>query len=336
MTCNVILPMDLIIKVTDRCNFACTFCSSPDISSGAKSNDLDINLVKKFLHRYPNTDTIILNGGDPLMIPPDYYLELISILEKLNYDTTISFTSNLWDFYKRPHKWVDIFKHSRVGVTTSFNYGGSRRITKEKEFTEEDFIQVSNLFLKEVGYRPDFISVVTEETKDTAINNVKLAKRLGVQCKLNNAFASGRSGKPFPLGEMYQIYAEIHEQGLSQHESNIQNILKGIDERHTTCPLSLNCQESIRCIQPNGYTACGAFGDDGLFKINFDEEMEGYHLDPYKGREEQVRVMKIECFACPYFKYCNSCKKVIYDHKKHDIVEKSCVSMKEAWKKLKK
>lgn len=328
--------MDLITKVTDKCNFACTFCSSPDISKGSESRDLDIKLIKKFLRRYPNTNTIIVNGGDPLMVAPEFYWELIEYLDEWGHDTSVSFTTNLWDFYKQPDKWVELFRHPRMGITTSFNYGGTRRISKSKEFTEEDFIKVSDLFLEKIGYRPDFISVVTEETEDTAVDNVKLAKKLGVHCKLNSAFASGRAGKPYPTGRMYKIYAEIYRLGLSEHESNLQNIFNGMSERHTTCPLSKTCEDTIRCIQPNGYSSCGSFGDDDLFGIDFEEEMSGKESNPYRGKERELSSMKMECFSCPHFKYCNSCKKIVYDHKRHGIVEESCKSMKEAWKILKK
>ena len=101
--------MDLIIKPTEVCNFACTFCSSTNISED-KKQILPLQYIKDFLKRFPDTRTIIVNGGDPLVIQPDYYWELINYLDDNKYPAIISFTTNLWDFYKYPEKWVNIFK----------------------------------------------------------------------------------------------------------------------------------------------------------------------------------------------------------------------------------
>lgn len=325
--------MDLIIKVTERCNFACTFCSSPNIAEGQTDKDLDINLVYRFLDRYPDTNTIIMNGGDPLMRCPEFYWDLINYLDKAGMEhTTLAFTTNLWDFYKKPEKWSELFNHRRVGVTTSFNYGDTRRITKNKVYTEEDFIKVSDLFLEKVGYRPDFISVITEENADTAIDNVRLAKRLGVECKLNWAMASGRASKNYPIGKMYKIYAEIYRLGLMQWEHNTKDIVRKRDGKHSICPLNRNCQKSIRNIQPDGYSTCGAFGDDHEFMIDYEREMAGETIDPFDKRE--FLALKEECLTCPGYQYCHGCKKVMHDLRRHNLIEESCEAMKEAWKIL--
>ena len=78
-------------------------------------------------------------------------------------------------FYKKPSLWVDLFNNDRVGVTTSFQYGGGRLKGDYTEFTEEDFWKCSDAMLEYCDYRPDFISVITEENVDN-LKNVELAK----------------------------------------------------------------------------------------------------------------------------------------------------------------
>ena len=80
--------MDLIIKPTELCNFKCTFCSSTKISDN-KSDLLSHDQIFKFLERFPYTKTIIVNGGDPLMLEPDYYWRIIDWLDEKEYDTSI-------------------------------------------------------------------------------------------------------------------------------------------------------------------------------------------------------------------------------------------------------
>jgi radical SAM protein with 4Fe4S-binding SPASM domain len=321
--------MELIIKPTEACNFKCTFCSSTDITED-KAARLDLNYVWQFLERYPETKTIIVNGGDPLMVPPDYYWQMIEWLDKHNYsETTISFTSNLWAFYKAPDKWSDLLGHPRVGVATSFNYGETRRVTAEQNYTEELFWKVSDLFLDRIGYRPDFISVITDENEATAIDNVKLAQRMNVDCKLNYAMASGIQSKPYQLSKIYKTYVEIYNQGLWPWEFNTRQMMHRLNNASTCCPQNRQCDNGIRALNPSGdYYSCGSFGDDRLYPIEFHREMKGEFITPLRKAPELLSV-KEECLTCPMFEICNGCKKTIRDLKMHNMVESHCSLMKQ-------
>ena len=78
--------------------------------------------------------------------------------------------------------------------------------------------------LEYIGYRPDFISVITDENEKFAIKNVELAqkmsedqepketlhyfnphKKIGVECKLNYAMASGDQSSPYLLSKIYSL-----------------------------------------------------------------------------------------------------------------------------------
>lgn len=336
--------MDLIIKPTEKCNFKCTFCSSTYITDD-KSKQLDLDYIYKFLERFPETNTIIVNGGDPLMVEPDYYWQIINHLDEINSHATLSFTSNLWPFYKNPEKWKKLFNHERVGVTTSFQYGGGRLKGDLTEFSEEDFWKVSDAMLEHVGYRPDFIAVITEENEHLAIENVKLAKRMNVECKLNYAFSSGppvkfknivmgQEGKPYMLAKIYEVYVKIWELGLTPWEYNTKQMVKRLRGGSTTCPQNRKCDASIRALQPSGdYYSCGAFGDDRAFPIDFAQEMKGEKIFPISFRPE-LQSLKQSCFTCPMFDICNGCRKTIKDLKDYDLVESHCSTMKKIAPKI--
>ena len=330
--------MELIIKPTEKCNFKCTFCSSTHITDD-KTAELSHDHIFRFLDRYPETNTIIVNGGDPLMMEPDYYWKIIDYLDSKKMPTSISFTTNLWPFYKNPNKWIDLFNHERMGITTSFQYGGGRLKGDLTEFSEEDFWNVSDKMLELVGYRPDFISVITEENVDRAIDNVLLAKEMGVECKLNYAFSSGppvkfrgitmgQQGKPYMLADIYEIYVEIWKMGLTDWEYNTKQMVKRLSGKSTSCPQNRNCDSGIRTLQPSGdYYSCGAFGDDKQYPIDFEKEMSGDKIFPLKFQPE-LNSLKQSCFTCPMFDICNGCKKTIKDLKDHDLVETHCKKMK--------
>ena len=330
--------MDLIIKPTEKCNFKCTFCSSTHITED-KSAELDHEYIFKFLERYPETNTIIVNGGDPLMVDPSYYWKIIRYLDSKDMSTSISFTSNLWPFYKNPNKWKKLFNHWRMGITTSFQYGGGRLKGDLTEFSEDDFWAVSDAMLEHCGYRPGFISVITDENAHLAIKNVELAKQMDVECKLNYAFSSGppvkfkniimgQEGKPYMLADIYEIYLEVWRNGLWPWEFNTKQMMQRLRGHATTCPQNRDCDSGIRVLQPSGdYYSCGAFGDDKQFPINFDAEMKGPKIFPIRNVFE-LQTMTDNCYTCPMFQICNGCKKTIKDHKDYDLTEKHCAKMK--------
>lgn len=336
--------MDLIIKPTERCNFKCTFCSSTKITDD-KSLELDLEYIYKFLERFPETNTIIVNGGDPLMMDPQYYWDLIAHLDKIGSHASISFTSNLWPFYKNPNKWKELFNHERMGVTTSFQYGGGRLKGDLSVFTEEDFWLTSNAMLEHCGYRPDFIAVITEENEHLAIKNVELAQQMGVECKLNYAFSSGppvkfknivmgQEGKPYMLAKIYEIYVQVWEAGLTDWEFNTKQMVKRLQGRGTTCPQNRKCDSGIRTLQPSGdYYSCGAFGDDRQYPINFEKEMKGDKILPIFFQPE-LQSLKQACYTCPMFEICNGCRKTIKDLKEYNLVEAHCQRMKKIAPKI--
>lgn len=320
--------MELIIKPTELCNFKCTFCSSTELTQ-ERARVLDLKQIFEFLKRFPRTSTIIVNGGDPLMVKPKYYWDLIEFLDDKKMDTTLAFTTNLWDFYLHPDKWLELFRHERVGVTTSFNYGKTRKITEQRVYTEEDFWRVSDLFKELVGYRPDFISVVTEENEDSALDNVRLAKKMGVECKLNYAMASGREGRPYQLSKIYQKYIEIVDADLVEWEFNTKQMVKRLTGLNTICPQNRDCDANIRCMQPDGdYYSCGAFGDDKEYPINFNKEMSQDTVELPLRSDAEIAMLKDECLTCPMFSICNGCKKTVKDLKRSGMVASHCGLMK--------
>lgn len=326
--------MELIIKPTEACNFKCTFCSSTHLVDD-KTSRLEISKIAEFLDRFPETNTIIVNGGDPLMMPPEYYYAILDLIQTRNMTTTLSFTTNLWGFYKNPDLWTDLFRHPLVGVSTSFNYGNTRRITHDKVYTEDIFWEVSDLFLERVGYRPDFISVITEENYETAINNVRLAKKMNVECKLNYALASGELSKPLLKGRIYKLYLDIIDEGLAKWEFNSKQLLRMQEVKPTCCPLNRDCDSNIRCLQPEGdYYSCGAFGDDKKYAISFEEEMKSeLTLTPLADAIELAH-LKEACLTCPLFAICNGCKKTISDLKSNNLVESHCAEMQKNLNRL--
>lgn len=324
--------MDLVLKITDKCNFACEFCSSNQIA--LTHNDLDINLVKKFLLDNPVQD-IIVNGGDPLMVPPSYYEELLKFIDDNNLGCTMSFTTNLWDFYKHPDKWTSLFQ--RIGVCTSFQYGKARKTAGGIVFTEDIFRDVYSLFLERVNKPLNFISVITEENEDTVIKTVELAKELGTHCRINGALRSGRTTQPYPFWKMMKHYCDIMDAGLGDYEDNCK-IIKSIISTNSIdapCPFNRKCHSFIRCMSPGGELhTCPAIADDvhergvsSCYTKSITNEFMDMNISTIIPREDST--VTPDCYVCELFGLCCTCTKRIKDiHDSKSTIE-HCTHMKE-------
>lgn len=326
--------MDIIVKPTQRCNFKCDFCSSNKIDSSGNAT-LPLESIFSLLENN-KVDTIIINGGDPLMMPPEYYWNLIQYLDDHNMDTSVSFTSNLWDFYLQPEKWKKLFQNKRVGVTTSFQYGTGRKLANGTVFTEDLFRAILKLFKEYIGYVPMFIGVITNENENRVLDTVRLAKDLGTICKLNPAVKSGRCKQNYPLWKAYQKYIEIIEAGLAEYEHNASILKDVVHNSHKTCPYNRDCWKHIRAISPNGLIhSCGCFNDDHI--INIEHGNKTYCLSEYTDKEllKDFKSLKSECFACDLFPLCNSCFKQIHDIKQDHLEQDHCFHMKQLGQKLK-
>lgn len=327
--------MHLIIKPTELCNFSCTFCSSSYLVNDKKAK-LELARVYTFLKRFPDTKKIFVVGGDPLMMPPEYYKELIQHIKDNNYDITICFTTNLWDFFRNPTKWIDIFNDPIVEIGTSFQYGNGRQIKPGVVFTEEMFKEVFRMFRKFVPDKHlDFLAVISEENEQYALDHLYLARDLGTKCRLTYAAMSGKSGDVYPISKMINIYLEIWKLGLSEYEESCFTVSEKLYNAKLSCNLDRKCDLSMRSLNPDGrYFSCGPLNDDLDVEneIDFDREMAGEFFTPIQKSKDKY--LKAECFSCKMFELCNGCVKHIKDLKKADKVESHCKTMKDLEKDL--
>lgn len=318
--------MDLIIKPTQACNFKCTFCSSCNIDE--EHHQLPAEAVIRFLDEH-DVNTVIVNGGDPLMMPPSYYEKILEHIDSKCMKTTLSFTTNLWDFYLHPDKWTSLFKRDNVYVATSFQYGEGRRLGNGAPFTEEIFLKVMEKFKAAIGYTPMFISVITHDNDDVVIKTVELAKRLGTTCKINPAMKSGRNDYFYPIPMTIEKYLEIIDNGLAEYEHNAKELSRIMHEQPTICPFNRECYSSIRCMGPQGELfTCGAMHDNSIARR--EQGKKDYALDKYPEDEiaKDFRYIKPQCLGCSMFKLCNGCYKQTLDIVESGYQEEHCRAMK--------
>lgn len=316
--------MELIIKPTSVCTFNCSFCSANLLR--IKHNNHVSNNLKHIINTI-KPDGLIVTGGDPLMMSPDYYKELL-----LLGDYNISLTTNLKEFYLNPDKWTETLLNPRISVCTSFQYGNERRWDKDTPYTEEMFIKVMNLFNEKIGYMPSFISVIGKNNEDKAIDHLLLAKRLGTKCKINPVIEMGLSTESYPKYKMIDIWLKIQELGLEDYWDMDVQFKKG------GCGFNTNgmCESTIRAVYEdvNGnihYSNCEdvlAYND---YQIKIDKEK------PVCIKHNSSDFISEKCLTCELCQFCNNCK-ISRDVAKRDknycdeIMKRKDKILKSGWK----
>lgn len=276
--------MQLIIKPTSKCNFNCNFCSAKLLN--IKHSDKVPEVLKNYINELKPSE-LIITGGEPLMMKKEYFEELLSLG-----NWNLSLTSNLGMFCKYPDYWTPLLRNKRIGLITSFQYGNNR-IDEKDVYTEDKFIKTIELFNDKVGYKPNFISVMSEENEDRAIDHVLLAKKLGIKCKLNGVMPMGLSKSYYPRYKMMSIYIQIMKMGLGEYELNCCERKLGKCNFNTF----LTCDKNIR--------ACYVDNNNVLHK-SFCEDMisEGVEIET-----NDMEVISEKCYSCRLCRICNGCMK---------------------------
>lgn len=290
--------MQLIIKPTAKCNFNCTFCSAHEMNIECGPSDrVNEKIMDLINHLSPNN--IIVTGGDPLCMDPEYYYHLREVS-----NSTISVTTNLKDFYIHPDKWKNLFMEDWFYVGTSFQYGNGRMWDSTTVFTEEKFIDVMNKFKEFIPNKslPPFITVIGYDNEDRAIDHVLLAKRLNTCTKMNNLLPVGKSSEWYPRYKIYQIYLKIIDEGLDEYEAYCKTRMQDI------CPKNM----SNKC--SNGIRSCYVDRDNNLHVGICDDLLaEGHELGyddsyhpKYKPVDPKVFIHE-KCAYCQLCMLCNGC-----------------------------
>lgn len=291
--------MQVIIKPTGLCNFRCKFCSAANLSINHPSDGKCHQQIKDLIADL-KPRSIIITGGEPLMVPPEYYYDLHEF-----YPCNISPTTNLKDFYLHPDKWTPLFNEKWFTPTTSFNYGDTRMWDEDTVYSEEMFIKVIELFKERTGAPPpSFIAVIDDYNEHTVMDHVLLAKKLGMKAKLNNAIAMGIQDVTYQRYKMFAQYLKVIDAGLGDYEWHCSNKDLGI------CPHNINllCESCIRCcfVDNTGNLHVSSCEDEISVGIEFPTSR--YNLGAVKEIIDPEDFITPECSYCELFRLCNGCR----------------------------
>lgn len=293
--------MNLIIKPTGACDFSCKFCSAHGMDIKHPSDNKVQEKIKDLINKI-KPSSLIITGGEPLMVSPEYYYELHDIAK-----CNIGATSNLKDFYINPHKWESLLNEKWFRIATSFNYGNTRMWDSSTVYNESMFLKVMEKFNSYTGYMPMFLAVIDWSNEETVIDHVLLAKKMNTQVKLNNAIAVGKQDKTYPRYKMFQHYINIIDNGLEMYEYYCST--RNTDE----CPRNINhyCTTSLRCcyVDNSGKLHVGTCDEQLSMGHELNEDnIEWNNIFPKNEIIPISEHINEKCSYCQLFSLCNGCK----------------------------
>lgn len=292
----------LCVKNLYKCNIECWYCSTN--GNEVMSNDDVISLYRKY-----DPGEMLLIGGEPLFLTPEYYMKILDSGCKFSIQSNLTLYNNEWD---------KVFTHKNF---TGLSVSGD----KFKDFDE--FYKVYSK-VSEVIYNPPVLILLTddyERSYNKAFFWIEKSQKYSIPIKINIIKPVGRAKKHVDkllrISEGYNIYShvldEIDDLDLISPFNDIIHSLKngGI----SICPFCTgNClkNKSIITIEPNmNEYHCPVLGD----------LKEGYYND--------ISYSTNECLYCEYFKLCQSCleRRWTVNYEK-DL--NYCKEAKNMWRKL--
>ena len=269
----------IVIKNTNVCNLSCWFCST------CGKETMPVEKVKEIAKKYNNHSAIII-GGEPMTLPPSYYLDI------LNSGVEFSMQSNMTMYGP---EWNEVLTHKNF---TGLSVSGDK-------FTEfHVFKGMYNQIASVVGYKPPVLVVMDGpfvSSRAKALSWAYLAYENEFPVKINyllpTGFAKGQENKLLKISEAFSIYNDVFdywkEKKMMFEVQPLQDIYKYvIGKGGAICPFICDCirRDAMIDIEPDGSEyPCPPLGD--LRKTKKDIRVE---IDTH-------------CQICDHFDLCKGC-----------------------------
>ncbi|MFC4236197.1 radical SAM/SPASM domain-containing protein [Thalassospira xianhensis] len=324
----------VIVKPTKHCTAQCDYCSAPPEVNGAPKWSVDQfkQYFDKLAPYLTGRAVLIWHGGEPMLMPPDFYWKAFEYARSINPEVRFSIQSNLLSYDSK--RWKDVFEQVFEGsVSTSFDPDERNRYFKgSTKLYSKIFWKRMDALIGD-GFVPKIIGTYTDETADLADVMYERVKEYGAMApnlRFNYRYPAGRdSGKgelisPDNYGRMIiRLYdrwiKELPEFTITPLDEMLKKVIHLEVNR---CPWTRECGGRFLGIEPNGDVYnCSEFADLGDTEYRFGNIDE--HTIPEMMRSlpaRRIRRRRVElpmdCTTCRHFSECEGgCMRdaVLYD-----------------------
>lgn len=311
--------ISVIIKPTHACNMSCRYCY---VDHHAEQGTMNYNTLENTINQVlgnHNSAHFIWHGGEPLLLPLDFYKEAIKLQKRHNKPVSNGFQSNGTLVTAETLSFCTEF-HFDIG----FSLDGPREINDltrcfmggESNF-EKTLTAIRNAKKQNVG---SGIIVVVSKQNLWRLNEIyDFAQLEGLNIKLNPLIRSGNATDNYfdlSIGpkEYGQALVKLFDRWFNDDsqiridpfEELMGNLLTG---QPRGCNYSVSCQHSFISVGPQGdIYPCGRFDGVQEFKwgnINTDDLYSILLSGKRRSLQERASQIK-ECQPCEYVSICNS------------------------------
>ena len=318
--------LTIIVKGTNGCNLACSYCSLGEKKDFKYVNVLRLIEIFEYSCNYAiskgeNRITFILHGGEPTLIHTQVYEEAIEYIKKnfSDLDITFSMQSNglviTNEFIVFARKY-DI--HLGISIDGSQEIHDSERRTSGNEATYKRITNNINKLL-EAGVQVSCLMVMTKNAIGKGYDYLSYFEKRRLHLKINPLLNYGEvyehpelSLEPGDYARyLIGLYEFVIEHDIEVTISPSDNILKAIiyNQRLGECSFNKDCNKNFICIDYNGdIYPCGKFSDMNEFIIGniyitgFEELMTRINERLFSRRN---RNLPEACVKCNFLKLCN-------------------------------
>ncbi|MDO4339111.1 MAG: radical SAM protein [Eubacteriales bacterium] len=315
--------LTIIVKGTNGCNLACSYCSLGKKDDFKFVNRETLEYIFDWSCSYAkqkneNTINFILHGGEPTLIRTETYQAAINSI-KMNYpelNVTISMQSNGVAITDEFLQFI-IRNDMRMGISidgTAEIHDLERRTFDGKESYQRVIKNIERM--RQAGVDVSCLMVLTKNAVGKGYDYLNFFGQKHIHLKINPLLNYGEAYEHPELclesGEyaeyLISVYQYLIEKDIPATVSPIDDIIRAIvnKQRIGECSFNPDCSSHFLCIDYVGdIYPCGKFSDMNKFKLgnikdNIVDESILQTLNDRRGSKSPVA-----CRKCEYLWLCN-------------------------------
>ena len=314
----------LIVKSTDGCNLNCCYCSVGDKKKTSNISREVLFSTMDFVsdvcrYRDDKNLTVIFHGGEPTLIPVDYYIDSLTYFCEKNPDINISVSFQTNGFHIS-EEMISFWKDWNVHVGVSVD--GSRDIHNRQRMTFDgkpsfDTVMNNTLRLCNDGIDVSLLMVLTKNAVFSDYSFLNTFSEHHLSLKVNPLLRYGNAKScpelfldkgdyaDFLIG-MYE-YILVNDLHMVVHPINeILNCFLRKQDRIRGCTFSDNCFSRFIAVDFSGNVfPCGRFADLNQLHLGtiYGDVKTTLGFCDFK---ENILKGSSECSECKYLSVCHS------------------------------
>lgn len=317
--------INTIIKVTENCNFDCSYClRNVNVSSTLSLKTIDLYFQKLSLYHRFNFIQNIWHGGEPLLMGTDFYEEASSIVHFYFPEAKVTNSIQTNGYFL--DKYIDFFKKKNFGVGISLDGPediNNNRVLKSGESPFNKVLDNMRL-LRENGIHYGTVGVLTTKAIGNEQRIYDFLRSVTNGARLNLISPDGLkkekvsdNGIVLTVTEASRVLINLYDIWKSDKPINgqvfqlrpfyeiVESMFSG---KNRVCEFSRGCAGFL-CLGCDGTIyPCGRFSSNkdfimgNIYKNNFEEI---FNSSVERIRQVRIEIIDDQCNSCQFKCICH-------------------------------